>query len=135
MSDGVHDTLIAQTRGDAREHLFCLTILLLSWFVLDLMCISFELDEKVANCLLKITQSRYCHNACDPIWSIVLAVFIKLETAVRIYPLGGCVWFVPGSGDKGVLVLYKKIISDYCCQLWECSYPWERLKWVMVSWY
>ena len=26
MSDGVHDTLVAQSRGNAREHLFCLAI-------------------------------------------------------------------------------------------------------------
>jgi hypothetical protein len=59
MSDRAHDTLVAQSRGDAREHLLCLAIFLLGQFVLDLMCISFELNEKVANCLLNITWSRY----------------------------------------------------------------------------
>jgi hypothetical protein len=59
MSDGAHDTLVAQSRGNAREHFFCLPIFLLSRFVPDLMCISFELDEKVVDCLLKITRSRY----------------------------------------------------------------------------
>ncbi len=58
MSDRAHNTLVAQSRGDAKEHLLCLAIFLLGWFVLDLMCISFELDEKVANCLLNITRSR-----------------------------------------------------------------------------
>jgi hypothetical protein len=105
MSDRVHDTLIAQSRGDAREHLLCLAFFSLGWFVLDLMCISFELDEKVANCLLNITQSRYEHNPCDLIWSIVLRVFIKLKLAIRIFLLWGCFWFVPSSGDKGVLNL------------------------------
>jgi hypothetical protein len=46
MFDETYDTLVAQSRGDAREHLFCLAILLLSRFVPDLMCISFKLDEK-----------------------------------------------------------------------------------------
>jgi hypothetical protein len=59
MSDRAHDTLVAQSRGNVREHLFCLAICSLGWFTPDLMCISFELDEKVANCLLNITQSRY----------------------------------------------------------------------------
>jgi hypothetical protein len=59
MSDRAHDTLVAQSRGDAMEHLLHLATFLLGWFVPDLMCISFELDEKVANCLLNITRSRY----------------------------------------------------------------------------
>jgi hypothetical protein len=49
MSDRVHDTLVAQSRGDAREHLLRLAIFLLGQFVPGLMCISFELNEKVAN--------------------------------------------------------------------------------------
>ncbi len=59
MSHRAHDTCIAQSRGDARELLLHLAIFLLGWFVPDLMCISFELDDKVTNCLLNITQSRY----------------------------------------------------------------------------
>ncbi len=59
MSNRMHDTLITQTREDAREHLLCLAIFLLGHFVPDLMCISFKLNEKVPNCLLNITQSRY----------------------------------------------------------------------------
>jgi hypothetical protein len=55
MSDRVHDTLVAQSRGDAREHHLYHAIFLLGQFVPDLMCISFELNEKVANCLLNIT--------------------------------------------------------------------------------
>ncbi len=31
MSDRAHDTLVAQSRGDAREHLFRLAIFLLGW--------------------------------------------------------------------------------------------------------
>jgi hypothetical protein len=89
MSDGAHDTLVAQSRGDAREHLFRLAIFLLSWFVPDLMCTSFKLDEKVTNCLLNHPEQTIT-NACDPIWSIILVVFIELETVVRIYLLGGC---------------------------------------------
>jgi hypothetical protein len=58
MSDRAHDTLVAESRGDAKEHLLCLAIFLFGWFVPDLMCVSFKLDEKVANCLLNITQSR-----------------------------------------------------------------------------
>ncbi len=52
MSDRAHDTLVAQSRGDTREHILRLAIFSLGWCVPDLMCISFKLDEKVANRLL-----------------------------------------------------------------------------------
>jgi hypothetical protein len=59
MSGRAHDTLVAQSRRDTREHLLHLAIFLLGRSVLDLMCISFKLDEKVTDCLLNITRSRY----------------------------------------------------------------------------
>jgi hypothetical protein len=40
------------------------------------------------------------------------------QPSIRIYLLGGCFWFVLSSGDKGVLVLYKKIMSDLVASCW-----------------
>jgi hypothetical protein len=86
-----------------------LIFLLLSRFVPDLMCITFKLNEKVANCLLNITQSGYLHDACDPIWSIVLVVFIKLETAIGIYFLGVAFGLSQVLGTREYCFCIKKI--------------------------
>ena len=112
MFDGAHDTLVAQSRGDTRKHLFRLAIFSLSWFVPDLMCISFELNEKVPVACLTLIGADL--NKMPVILSgPSYWHFHQTGNSHRNLPSGGgCFWFVPSPGDKGVLVLYKKIISD-----------------------
>ncbi len=100
MLDVAHYAFATQTSGNAREHLLCFTILALGRFVFDLMCVSFELDEKITNCLLDITRSGNQHDSRDPIRSIVLAVLVKLESSIGINFLWGVFRFVLCTRDE-----------------------------------
>ncbi len=48
MLNRAHYAFTTQTRGNSRKHLLSLAVLALGRFVLNLMCVSFELDEKIA---------------------------------------------------------------------------------------
>jgi hypothetical protein len=100
MPDGAHYAFATQTSGNAKEHLLHFAILALDRFVFDLMCISFKLDEKITNCLLDITRSRNRYDSRDPIWSIVLAVLVKLESSIGINFLWGGFRFILCTGGE-----------------------------------
>ncbi len=100
MPDGAHYAFATQTSRNAREHLLRFAILALGRFVFDLMCVSFELDEKITNCLLDITRSGNLHDSRDPIRSIVLAVLAKLESSIGINFLWEGFRFVSCTGDE-----------------------------------
>ncbi len=100
MPDGAHYAFATQTSENAREHLLRFAILALGRFVFYLMCVSFELDEKITNRLLDSTRSGNRHDSHDPIRSIMLAVLVELESSIGINFLWGGFRFVSCTRDE-----------------------------------
>jgi hypothetical protein len=57
--DRAHQAFTAQPSRNSRKHLLSLAVFLLGGFALNLMSISFKLNEKITNSLFNITRGRH----------------------------------------------------------------------------